>query len=126
MGQHFDRNERVEANISFLVNLMHDKRTLIMCHICKFDFDELCRKDLGAADYNVLAKFYHTIFITNLKMMSCIRGQKIYHMYNLRIKNSSHTTCRSNKDYSYHQNTMMTRLVFKIYQTQSLEQTTKR
>ena len=38
--------------------------------ICKFDFDELCRKDLGAADYNALAKFYHTIFITNVPQMS--------------------------------------------------------
>ena len=38
--------------------------------ICKFDFDDLCRKDLGAGDYNALAQFYHTIFIYNIPQMS--------------------------------------------------------
>jgi peroxisome-assembly ATPase len=38
--------------------------------ICKFDFDDLCRKDLGAGDYNALAQFYHTIFISNIPQMS--------------------------------------------------------
>ena len=70
-GQHFDRNERVEADVSFSSKFGRTINVPLSCgRICKFDFDELCRKDLGAADYNALAKFYHTIFITNVPQMS--------------------------------------------------------
>lgn len=34
--------------------------------VCRFDFGELCRSEMSAADYEVLAKTFHTWFIENV------------------------------------------------------------
>ena len=70
-GQDFDGEAPAEANVSFPSKFGRMINVPFSCgRICKFDFDELCRKDLGAADYNALAQFYHTIFISNVPQMS--------------------------------------------------------
>ena len=38
--------------------------------ICRFSFDELCRRPLGAADYLALAHRFHTLFIDDLPIMA--------------------------------------------------------
>lgn len=38
--------------------------------IARFDFKDLCDKPMGAGDYIVICKYYHTIFIKNIPKMS--------------------------------------------------------
>jgi peroxisome-assembly ATPase len=38
--------------------------------VAKFEFRDLCCKPLGAGDYNVLSRSYHTIFVKNIPKMS--------------------------------------------------------
>ncbi|KAL2633029.1 hypothetical protein R1flu_004508 [Riccia fluitans] len=44
--------------------------------VARFSFQELCNRPLGAADYVSLAQNYHTVFVTNIPVMSMrIRDQ---------------------------------------------------
>ncbi|KAG6548839.1 hypothetical protein Mapa_009601 [Marchantia paleacea] len=44
--------------------------------VARFAFEELCNRPLGAADYVSLARSYHTVFVTNIPVMSMrIRDQ---------------------------------------------------
>ena len=39
-----------------------------------FDFDELCGRPLGSADYLALAQHYHTLFLSGEGAMTCVGG----------------------------------------------------
>ena len=36
----------------------------------RFTFDELCRKDVGAADYMAVCEHYHTVFLEGIPVMT--------------------------------------------------------
>lgn len=38
--------------------------------ICRFNFEDLCQKALGAADYLVIGQHFHTVFVQNVPVMS--------------------------------------------------------
>jgi predicted ATPase len=38
--------------------------------VCKFTFDDLCKKALGAADYLVVGQQYHTVFVDGIPKMT--------------------------------------------------------
>lgn len=37
--------------------------------VCRFDFGDLCQKALGAADYLLIAQYFHTVFIENIPQL---------------------------------------------------------
>lgn len=53
--------------------------------VAKFHFDDLCKQELGAVDFNAIATHFHTVIVTNIPTLNVYRQRDIVRRFILLI-----------------------------------------